>query len=236
MIRGGYYIKARKIQESDIAFAPPHVREIWDWLLKEANHTDNGPIKRGQTVRSYSDIQEGLKWMIGYRKEKYSKWQCEIAMKWLTKHDMITTMKTTRGMIITICNYDYYQSPENYESHTKADTKATRKPQTTDTINKNDKNDKNKNNTALPDFLKFWKIYDYDKNRDKCENIWSELTNNDHKAILKILPYFIHRQIDREQQFRKTPEKFLAERVWEGVNDPGEQFALHGIGYHMQRH
>jgi hypothetical protein len=47
-------------------------------------------------------------------------------------------------MAITICNYDLYQDPKNYESHTKADTKATMKPQGTDTINKNDKNVKNK--------------------------------------------------------------------------------------------
>ena len=44
-IQGGYYIKARKIQESEIAHAPPHVREIWDWLLWDANWKDNGKLK-----------------------------------------------------------------------------------------------------------------------------------------------------------------------------------------------
>ena len=39
-IKGGYYIKARQIQQSKIAYAPPYVREIWDWLLMQANHTD----------------------------------------------------------------------------------------------------------------------------------------------------------------------------------------------------
>lgn len=153
-IKGGYYIKARKIQESDIAFAPPHVREIWDWLLKEANHADNGKIKRGQTVRTYKDIQEGLHWMVGYRKETYKKWQCEIAMKYLTKQQMITTTKTTRGLIITICNYDIYQNPKNYESHNESHKKATRKPQPTDTINKKNKNDNNENYKRLFEKIK----------------------------------------------------------------------------------
>jgi len=106
VIKGGYYIKARCIQNSEIAHAPPHVREIWDWLLKEANHTDKKVsgiiIKRGQCFRSYKDIQEGLHWMVGWRKHKYSKNQCEIAMKWLTKRQMIHTAKTTRGMITHI--------------------------------------------------------------------------------------------------------------------------------------
>ena len=143
MIKGGYYLKARIIQESEIATAPPHVREIWDWLLKEANHKNVGTIKRGQTIRTYKDIQEGLHWMIGYRKETYKKWHCEIAMKWLTNRQMITTTKTTRGLVITICNYDYYQDAKNYEKDSDNHNKATRKPQCTDTINKNDKNVKN---------------------------------------------------------------------------------------------
>ena len=143
-IKGGYYLKARITQESDIAHAPPHVREIWDWLLKEANFEDTKVCKRGQTVRTYKDIQEGLHWMIGYRKMTYSKSQCENSMKWLKKAAMIATTKTTRGMIITIVNYDKYQSPDNYTQTTSATTKATILPQSRRTINKNEKNEKNK--------------------------------------------------------------------------------------------
>ena len=147
-ICGGYYIKSRKIQESEIASAPPHVREIWDWLLMQANYEDYKKggieIKRGQTVRSYKDIQEGLHWMVGFRKETYTKWQCEIAMKWLTKREMITTVKTTRGLVITICNYDYYQDPKNYENHNESHNKTTTKPQGTDTINKKEKKEEEK--------------------------------------------------------------------------------------------
>jgi hypothetical protein len=143
MIKGGYYIKARKIQESEIAHAAPSVREIWDWLLREANHKDNKGIARGSMVRTYRDIQEGLSWYCGWRKMTYNGYDCENAMKWLTKHTMITTRKTTRGLVINIVNYDLYQNPKNYESHTESYRTTTRLPQTTDTINKNDKNDKN---------------------------------------------------------------------------------------------
>ena len=146
-IKGGYYMKARCIQDSEISIMPPYIREIWDWLLKEANHSDkksNGlSIKRGQLIRTFKDIQEGLKWMIGWRKMTYKKWQCENAMKFLRERTMITTMKTTRGMLITICNYSLYQDPKNYESNKRTDRITTDPKQTTDTINKNDKNVKN---------------------------------------------------------------------------------------------
>jgi len=148
----GYYIKARIIQESEIAHAPPHVREIWDYFLRECNHISNGTCERGQCVRSYRDIQEALSWFVGYRKEIYKKHHCEHAMKWLKKADMIATMKTTRGMVVTVCNYDLYQNPENYEYYTKPTTATTMKPQCTDTINKKDKNTK-KELPPIPDWL-----------------------------------------------------------------------------------
>ena len=149
-INGGYYIKARCIQNSEIAIMPPYIREIWDWLLKEANHSDsksNGSnIERGQLVRTFKDIQEGLKWMIGWRKMTYKKWQCENAMKFLRERSMITTKKTTRGMFVTICNYSLYQDPKNNGSNRRADTRTTDNKQTTDTINNNGNNVKNVNN------------------------------------------------------------------------------------------
>lgn len=141
-IKGGYYIKARCIRESEIAKAPPHVREIWDWLFGEANHKDYKNLKRGQVFTSYKEILNALSWFVGYRKMSYTKSQCETAMKWLTKRVMVTTTKTTRGMIVTICNYSYYQDPKNYENHTETDKRTTTEPQWHDTINKNGKNEK----------------------------------------------------------------------------------------------
>lgn len=134
MISGGYYIKAKKIQSSDIAHMPPHVREIWDWLLMRAAYTNGDKIQKGQVLTTYQDIRDALSWKVGYRTERYSKWDCEKAMKMLTKATMVTTTKTTRGLIITICNYNYYQNIKNYESHNESHTKATMKPQPTDTV------------------------------------------------------------------------------------------------------
>lgn len=95
-IKGGYFIKAKRIQESEIAHAPPHVREMWDWFILKANWKEENGIDRGQLRVSYKDIQDGLHWMAGWRKMTYSKWDCEKAMKWLLKATMVTTRKTTQ--------------------------------------------------------------------------------------------------------------------------------------------
>lgn len=117
MIKGGYILQARKIQESDIAQAPPHVRETWNLILLRCSHAPRPDYKlqRGQLLISTKEIREALHWRVGYRKETYSLSQCENSMKWLRKAGMITTTKTVRGTIITVCNYDHYQDKKNYE-------------------------------------------------------------------------------------------------------------------------
>lgn len=214
LIEGGYYLKARCIQESEIAHAPPHVREIWDWLIKECNHEDRKHsgiiIKRGQCVRSYSDIIDGLHWMVGWRKMSYSKHDCETAMKWLKKRTMITTMKTTRGMVITILNYDKYQNPDNYENHTKIDTATTRKPQSRHTINKNEKNirinkkpsssndeveldflitrkKKKLNGKRFETFMRFWDAFEYKSGRAEAADAWLEIPELTNSVVEKII-------------------------------------------------
>lgn len=118
-IQGGWYLKPRCITNSKIANAPPHVREIWDWLIRKAvfqkQKQAGFKLERGQILCTVSEIQEDLHWMVGFRKERYSIDKCDYAMKTLMKEGMITRTKTTRGSIVTICNYDYYQTLANYD-------------------------------------------------------------------------------------------------------------------------
>ena len=119
MIKGGYILQPRIIQESDISVAAPYVREIWNFLLREVNSQDakygNMVLKRGQTFRTYDDIREGTKWFVGWRKMRYNENQTKKAMKFLRDTGRITTRKELGGVVITISKYDYYQNPENYE-------------------------------------------------------------------------------------------------------------------------
>jgi hypothetical protein len=121
IIRKGFILKARKIEDSDIAHAPPHVREIWDLILRKANFRDRTcgrtTIRRGQWLTTYEEIQELLHWRIGFRKMTYSRWQIEWAMKKLRVWVMIATRKATRGLFITVVNYDFYQCLDNYDCH-----------------------------------------------------------------------------------------------------------------------
>jgi hypothetical protein len=202
-IPGGYVIKARCIQESAIANASPCTREIFDLLVRLANHKDatssGKRFNRGSLFTSYSEIRESLHWRVGYRKEVYSKDQCEAAMKWLTKEAMITKSKTTRGLIITICNYDYYQNPSNYEHRSENAMKTTRRPQPASTIYKNDKNDNKEEEGGRPP-----KPHDsLIDTRKKYSELLGTISAQDKKEIWNSIKPFI------QENRPKIPEPYV---------------------------
>jgi len=127
-IRGGYYLKARCIEQSDIAHAPPHAREVFDYFLRKAFWRDGYEFGRGQLLTSYKAIQDDLRWYVGNRPERYKRHEIETAVKLLARTGAITTARTTRGMIVTVCNYWLYQSPDSYENHGEPFVKPTREP------------------------------------------------------------------------------------------------------------
>lgn len=150
-IIGGYILQPRIIDESDIMSCPPCTRETWFYLLREANHNDvkyrGNIVKRGQLFRNYQEIRDALSWKIGYRTERYSEDQMKKAMKHLRDTQRITTAKALGGVLITICNYDYYQDVKNYEGTSENTSRSTNNaPITHQCTPHNNKNEKNENN------------------------------------------------------------------------------------------
>lgn len=188
-IHGGYYLKARKFDSSVIAHCTPCTREVWDWLLRNANHKPMNiggkTINRGQVFTDYNEIIEGLHWWEGFIKKTYKKTDMDTTMRLLRKTTMITTRRTTRGVIITICNYDRYQNPKNYDKANGHDTGTdTETDMVAATINKNVKKEENstghpwlfsnkgffdrqlKNNEGKPELDKYLKLVEFLHEKD----------------------------------------------------------------------
>jgi hypothetical protein len=146
-ISGGAFIIARKIFESEIWAKPPHYLKIWIWLIGKANHQDrvvnDRIIKRGQCLVSIPETIESNIWMVGYRTERLTKKQAWSVYEFLRNRKMVETTKVTRGMIVTIRNYRFYQALSNYEYSTNVITNRKRKKLIGNTRNKNYKNERN---------------------------------------------------------------------------------------------
>jgi len=129
MIPGGYILQPRCFDKSDASHFSPVTRELWFYLLRNVNHKDNGKYQRGKGFFNFGDIQNDLSWFVGYRRETYSKPQITKSLQRLCEANMIETIKATRGLIVIVLNYSFYQDPDNYsmeslqefgsEDHTK---------------------------------------------------------------------------------------------------------------------
>lgn len=120
--------------DSAIMDMPAHYLKLWMWMLNNASWKDGTQIKKGQLLTSIAAMQKAGGHSVGYRRVDLTKDQVRSCYEALTKQQMIATTKTTRGMIITICNYSKFQTVENYEAHNEALKQTTRSHLTPHTI------------------------------------------------------------------------------------------------------
>ena len=130
MFRGGYVLLSTEILTRDYYSFTPCTREVFMYLLLKVNYIDGKRFKRGSQFFQLTRIREDLAWSKGFVKQSYTEDQMKTALNTLVKHDMITCSKTARGIHVTICNYDSYQNPDNYEYRHEARMKPATKPDT----------------------------------------------------------------------------------------------------------
>jgi hypothetical protein len=231
IIRGGYILQPRCIDDSDIMHEPPVVRELWFYLLRRVNHTDNGQYKRGSGFFNLGEIQEALHWYSGYRKMKYSKPQLTKSLRKLRGRNMVATAEATHGVYITILNYDYYQNPDNYGGNGGEQTKETRRKREGHTKNKNEKECKNERNNPpkspqgdsrtgyTQEFLKFWEVYPRKVGKAAAFKAWKAKNGTRPPAgdLIKIIE--THKQStqwNREGgQYIPNPATWINQERWE---------------------
>lgn len=135
----------RSLIDSDLWLAEPFTKgQAWVDLIGRANFRDLKKLtgdevmvfKRGQVVTSERTLATRWKWS----REKVRNFLMALA-----SDGMATTKKTTRGVVITIENYAFYQDVVRQKDHKTGQQPTTDRPLTDHkkTENKNDKNDKN---------------------------------------------------------------------------------------------
>lgn len=139
----GATIWARQTVDSEIFYYKPDKWfKIWFYIVNKVNHKDTRLFKRGTNLITYREIREAT---------KATKNQIDKFIRWAKETTMIETRKTTRGMVVTVKNYNTYQDLSNYERDIRDDTtddlQTKWRRNGDDTINKNDKNERMKEYT-----------------------------------------------------------------------------------------
>lgn len=127
---------ARRLLKSGIMDKPPLWIKLFLWMLLRANKTEgyNG-LKVGEFYTNIREMREAMTFYVGYRKEEPSIKQIRGVYESLSGgtaggiasgiEKMIDSepLKGKRGLKISICNYEFYQNPKNYEGHSKKRSK-----------------------------------------------------------------------------------------------------------------
>ena len=115
-IENGAIILARVIRESDIwNDKPAWWFKTWVYILTQVNHKDDKRFKRGSGFFTMNKMYEQC-----FLQNDHVKYRTiDNVIRYLKSNDMITTQKTTRGMFITVCNYELYQDLKIYKNDTK---------------------------------------------------------------------------------------------------------------------
>jgi hypothetical protein len=147
-IEGGATIWARQTIESDVFYNKPDKWfKIWFYLVNRVAFQDTKRHKRGELFLKYEWICDAT----GATPN-----QVDSFIRWAKSTEMLTTQKTTRGMILKIAKYSHYQTLDNYYSDVKTDTENEVEPKQnrnrTDTILKNGNNGKKQKKRTLATF------------------------------------------------------------------------------------
>ena len=105
----GYVKSYRKVVDSEIWMNKPcWWFKVWTFILIKVNHSDRGRIKRGSNFFNANMIHTGCHLGLDGVKRP----AIDNVIRWLKQGEQIVVQKTTRGMIVTVCNYDVYQSQD----------------------------------------------------------------------------------------------------------------------------
>lgn len=240
IIPNGYVLLPRV--EHPIDNMPSLYRDVWIYILKKARHKEDKVkgFKRGECLISIPELQDELTHYVGYKKVSPTKHQIDNVIRWLRKTNtydalydngydtntkMITTTRTTRGMIVKVGGYAVFQDPKNYEYDSGYDnvndTNTKRVRQQPDTIHKNVKNEKNeiKNNSAtnvanereeqlLKEFNDWWSLYNKKKDKKVALSKF-KIARKQHSLETIVKGTKSYLKTVTNKQYQKHPKTFL---------------------------
>lgn len=214
-IPGGCILLARKMLDSDLMQQSPLIVKLWVWILLKAFWKDGDQIKRGQLLTTIREMQEAMSHYAGWRKIAPTKDEIRTAYEALTNATRITTQRTTRGMIISVVNYDSYQDLTAYASHTADHKETATKP----TATPHDREEGKKNKKYSSSFSEFWNAYPRKVSKEAALKAWQKIKPDDSllQQILKALEWQSHQTewIKDGGKFIPHPSTWLNGRRWE---------------------
>ena len=194
----------------------------WDWMVAQAAFKDHIIEIKGKMVRlERGQFSHSMRYMAG----KFG-WSLGVVQRFINRLEtecMIDTAMDSGQMVVTVCNYEEYQSDAanaETENDTANDTGPIQDRYRTDTIKKEGKRKKRNGNTSGPfRFEEFWDSFPHRNGAKKGKDgSLKKYTVNFKAGILEdaMIDGAIRYSKDRQvvDGFGKGPEPWLNQKCW----------------------
>lgn len=216
---------ARRIVDSEIWEKPAAWLKVWLHIKLKVNWKDKGHIKKGQGFFNWQVEKSALRGVTRHQWEK--------ATIWLRMSGMIATQKASRGIIITVLNYERYQDQDLYNSGTESEGKAEQKRNRSGTIIEGSNSSKSSSNiyNIHNSFKEFWDAYPKKMSKVGAKKAWNRIKPNKDlfdKIMISIKTAKKSQNwIKNDGQFIPHPASWLNDGGWDDVheveNEPEEE-------------
>lgn len=112
-ITGGYFLAPKQVDEW-LEDKPPHFSKLWYWMLRKAFFRDGDQLGRGSFLTTIDEMRRVGGYRSGCSWRPITEDQARSVYRNLIRAGLVTTRRTTRGMVVTVCNYDEMQNPKAY--------------------------------------------------------------------------------------------------------------------------
>ena len=225
MTNEGWVKIHRKITEWEW-WEDDQVFKLFMYLILKANHKDTRfrghEIKRGEVVIGFKSLSKALGFSLQTTRTNLER---------LKSTRSLTCKSTHRFTIVTICNYDTYQSfteadqhANQHENQHATNTQLTRNQHATNTIQelknlrmKEGEELKEKKltqkNFCVESFEFFWDLYAKKVDRSVAYRKWAKVKPDEYERIFE----HVRRYVDStpDVQFRKNPSTYLNQKHWQ---------------------
>lgn len=149
-MKDGWIRVYRKMLENPIVMKDAEHLAVWVWLLLNATHREHDSLFKGEKVTLHSG--QLITGRIKVAQElKISESKVERILKTFESEHQIEQQKSNKNRLITVVNWDKYQTREQQNEQLLNNNRTTTEQQlNTYNNNKNDKNEKNDNNPPYP--------------------------------------------------------------------------------------
>ena len=225
----------RKSLDSDV-FQNPKVFMFWCYCLMKASHKEYNALVGYQQV----PLKPG-QFIFGLKKAKkesgLSIQTLRTCLKCLVNLGNLTTKPTTKYSLISVVNWEVYQS-DKISSNTQTNKQLTIKQHSTNnqlTTYKNGENGENGKKTITPQNLSaknfeiFYESYPRKVAKPKALKAFEKL-NLDENVFAEILKRLQSQFKDTEPKFIPHPATYLNQRRWEDGENNGSKKETTGSG------